>query len=112
MPEIDCVTAICDSRRGSGISVQRVNEIIIMTYSVVLQGCAVFTVSKPDSSLVEFRQTTNGQVLLVGVRSAEDLLCLLDTGENVRLSILIAVSTNTKVDLARILVGLEGLSNT
>ena len=111
MPEIDCVTAICDSRRGSGISVQRVNE-IIMTYSVVLQGCAVFAVSKPDSSLVEFRQTTDGQVLLVGVGSAEDLLGLLDTGENVRLSILIAVSTNTKVDLARILVGLESLSNT
>ena len=83
-----------------------------MTYSVVLQGCAVFAVSKPDSSLVEFRQTTNGQVLLVGVRSAEDLLCLLDTGEDVRLSILIAVSTNTKVDLARILVGLESLGNT
>lgn len=37
---------------------------------------------------------------------------LLDTGQNVRFAMLVAVSTNTKVDFAGVLVRFEGLGNT
>ena len=77
-----------------------------------MEGRAVRAVGEFDCGLGKVRETSNGKVFLVRVGGSNNVLCLLYAVEDIRLAVLIAVGTNTKVDLARILVGLESLSNT
>jgi hypothetical protein len=77
-----------------------------------LQRGAVCTVSQLDGGLGELGQTSNGEVLLVGLRRLDDVFSLLHSVEHVGLAVLIAVGANTQINFAGILVGLEGLGNT
>ena len=88
--------------------IQRVHS----TYGVSVQRCALSTICKLDSSLGEVSETSDGKVLVVWVRVPDNFLGLLDGTEHVWLAILVTVSTDAQVDLARILVGLEGFGNT
>lgn len=85
---------------------------IIDTNRVLLQGNTICAICKLRCCLGEVGQTSDRKVLLVGVRLGKKLLCLLDSAENVGLAIVVTVSTNTKVDFARVLIRLECLSDT
>ena len=82
------------------------------TYGVALQRSTVGAVSQLDGSLGKVCKTGDGEVLLVGLRSLNDLLSLLHAVEDVGLAILVAVGTDAQVDFAGVLVGLESLSDT
>ena len=109
VPEMDWVTAICKKEAKHEFQIYTKEE---CAYRIVLQGSTVSTVGKESGTLSEFGQTSDWEILLVGVRVRNELLCLLDRVEDVWLAIVVAVSTNTKIDLAWILVGFECLSHT
>lgn len=82
------------------------------THGVSVQGGTLSTVRELDSSLGEVGETSDGEVLLVRAGVPDNFLCLLDGIEHVWLAVLVTVGTDTQVNLARILVGLEGFGNT
>ena len=60
------------------------------------------------SALVELSETFNSKVLLVeGSISDDSSLSLANNGENIGLSIVVTISTDTEVDLLGVLIGLE-----
>ena len=83
-----------------------------MTHRIPLERCTIGTISQLNCGLGEVGETSDGKVLVVWVRVPDNFLGLLDGTEHVWLAILVTVSTDTQVDLARILVGLEGFGNT
>ena len=82
------------------------------THSALLQRDAVRTVRELRRRLGELGETSDGEVLLVRVLLDEELLRLLHRVQDVRLAVLVTVRADTEVDLARVLVGLECLSDT
>ena len=82
-----------------------------MTYGVALQGSTVCTIGKESGTLSEFRETGDGEVLLVGLRRLDDLFSLLHAVQHVGLAILVTVGSDAKVDFARVLVSLERFSD-
>lgn len=76
-----------------------------------LDGRRVFAVCQHDGVLDKVGETSDGKVLLVVLLSQDLLLGLADRGQDVGLAVLIAVSSYTQVDLARVLVLLEGLGD-
>ena len=69
---------------------------------------AIPTEDNTLSTLVEFSETFNSKVLLVkGSISDDSSLSLANNGEHIRLSIVVTVSTDTKVDLLGVLISLE-----
>ena len=64
-------------------------------------------------ALAELSKTIDGQILLIKSGISDNCcLSLADDGEDVGLAIVVAVGTDTKVDLLGVLVGLEALSQT
>jgi len=96
----------------------------------LVQRRAVFPVGQTCSKLVEFRLASDRSIFLVDLVGNEDTLSLpnpsasfqtrqkasfthfLHGGQNIRLPVLIAVRTDTKVDLIGRGISLESLSNT
>ena len=64
-------------------------------------------------ALAELSETIDGQILLIKSGISDNCcLSLADDGEDVGLAVVVAVGTDTKVDLLGVLVGLEALSQT
>ena len=82
------------------------------THSALLQRDAVRTVRELRRRLGELGETSDREVLLVRVLLDEELLRLLHRVQDVRLAVLVTVCADTKIDLARVLVRLECLSDT
>lgn len=79
--------------------------------AVLVDGGAVGAVGKESGSLGEVGDTSDACVFLVEVLLHDSLLGLSDGGQNIRLALVIAVCANTEVDLLRVGVLLEGLSD-
>ena len=82
------------------------------TYRVGRERRTVCAVCQLHGRLREVSETSDRKVLLVGVRGGDDVLRLLHAVEYIRFAVLVAVSTNTQVYLAGVLVGLECLRDT
>lgn len=82
------------------------------THRVVIQWLALRAVRELGSTLGELGETADGQVLFVRVACSKEFFGLPDTGQHVRLAVAVTVCTDTKIDLAGILVSLECLGNT
>ena len=79
--------------------------------ALLVDGGAVGAVGEESSGLGEVGDTGDASVLLVEVLLDDLLLGLADRGQDVGLSLVIAVCANTKVDLLGVGVLLEGLSD-
>jgi len=80
--------------------------------AVLVDGGAVGAVCEEGSGLGEVGDTGDAGVLLVEVLLDDLLLGLSDGGKDVRLSLVVTVGADTKVDLLGVGVLLEGLSDT
>ena len=79
--------------------------------ALLVDGGAVRAVCEEGSGLGEVGDTGDASVLLVQVLLDDLLLGLTNGGQDVGFSLVIAVCANTKVDLLRVGVLLEGLSD-
>lgn len=79
--------------------------------AVLVDGGAVGAVGEEGGGLGEVGHTGDASVLLVEVLLDDLLLGLADGGQDVGLSLVIAVCANTEVDLLGVRVLLEGLGD-
>ena len=103
---------------------------MVKAHRTRLQRCAVGAIGQEGGVFCELRETGNSKVFLVRVRGSDEVLSLecsasidresaatvstnpLHSGQDVRLALIVPVSTNSKVDLAGVFVGLESLRDT